>query len=149
MVNGMWLIGHIKELAMTKYQPLKEYLEKNRRPQIPMTFHQIEELIGDKLPSSARKHRPWWSNNPSNSVITHAWLKAGYKATKVNMKEEKLIFELSQELQTEDKDTYHKPKPQEIYQLLLGCMKGSLKIADDANLTQPVKVSWDAEEGRL
>ncbi len=134
---------------MTKYQPLKEFLEKERGNQIPMTFSEIEELIGDKLPSSARKHRPWWSNNPSNSVITYAWLKAGYKTSKVNMNEEKLIFIRITETRTTSKDTHHKPKPREMYQLLLGCMKGSLKIADGTDLTQPIKISWDAEEGRL
>lgn len=77
---------------MTKYDVLSAYLQKQPTEEVPMTFGQIENLIGDKLPASARKHRPWWSNNPSNSVITHAWLKAGYKSARVDMAGEKLVF---------------------------------------------------------
>lgn len=36
-----------------------------------------------------------WSNNPGNWVMTRAWLKAGYKTERVDMKHEKLVFRKS------------------------------------------------------
>lgn len=77
---------------MTKYDPLREYLNRQLGSMIPMTFREIETVIGAKLPPSAYKHRPWWSNNPSNSVITHAWLKAGFETEQVDMQGKKLVF---------------------------------------------------------
>jgi len=60
-----------------KYKALEKHLLRNGMRQIPMTFVDIEAVIEDRLPPSARKHRAWWSNNPSNSVITLlGWLRA-------------------------------------------------------------------------
>ena len=61
---------------MTKYAALEDHLRNSGQDAVPMTFADIERVIGADLPPSAFKHRPWWSNNPSNSVITHSWLKA-------------------------------------------------------------------------
>ena len=62
---------------MAKYEPLRVFLSHRAEDEVPMTFHEIEGLIGAPLPPVAFKHRAWWSNNPSNSVITSAWLEAG------------------------------------------------------------------------
>ncbi|MEE9453579.1 MAG: hypothetical protein V3V13_04255 [Paracoccaceae bacterium] len=72
-------------MTQTKYEPLENYLEKKGFSQIPMTFSDIETIIENSLPPSARKHRAWWSNKPSNSVITYAWLNAGYKTAQVDL----------------------------------------------------------------
>ena len=55
---------------MSKYTPLTRHLAKRDLERIAMTFDQIEQLLGFPLPPSSRKHRAWWSNNPSNSVMT-------------------------------------------------------------------------------
>lgn len=57
-----------------------------------MSFAEIEGVIGHKLPASAYRHRPWWSNNASNSVMTQVWLDAGYRTERVDMSAKKLIF---------------------------------------------------------
>ena len=77
---------------MTKYQPLEAHLRKSGQEIVSMTFSEIEEVIGAELPASAFKHRGWWSNNPSNSVITHAWLDAGYKSANVDIPGRRLMF---------------------------------------------------------
>ena len=77
---------------MTKYAALEDHLRNSGQDTVPMTFADIERVIGADLPPSAFKHRPWWSNNPSNSVITSSWLKAGYKTENVDMAGEKLVF---------------------------------------------------------
>ena len=43
-----------------------------------MTFGEIEELLGEKLPAS-KQYPAWWSNNPSNNPMTKEWLAAGFQ----------------------------------------------------------------------
>ncbi len=62
--------------AMGKYSALGDYLRAQTRSEVPMTFAQIERVIGAKLPKS-HKYRAWWSNNAFNSVMTKTWLEAG------------------------------------------------------------------------
>src|SRR6266516_3238533 len=61
--------------AMGKYSALCDYLRAQTRSEVPMTFAQIERVIGAKLPKS-HKYRAWWSNNAFNSVMTKTWLEA-------------------------------------------------------------------------
>ena len=77
---------------MSKYEPLKDYLLTKDAERIPMTFAEIERILGSKLPSSSATHRAWWSNNPSNNVMTKAWLAAGYETGQVDLGGGKLVF---------------------------------------------------------
>ena len=80
---------------MSKYGPLEDYLRNRGDVEVAMTFREVEQIIADSLPPSAFRHRAWWSNNPSNSVITHAWLRAGYESADVDMAARKLVFRRS------------------------------------------------------
>jgi hypothetical protein len=77
---------------MSKYEPLKSYLENRRFNEVPMTFAEIEKVLGFKLPEKSQQHRAWWSNNASNSVMTKAWLAAGYRTERVDMAGRRLVF---------------------------------------------------------
>ncbi len=121
---------------MNKYQPLENLLSRKSLGRIPMTFADIEAVIGDRLPPSARKHRAWWSNNPSNSVITYAWLAAGYKTSQVNLEAEKLVF--VRELTDTEKDRPARYHP------AFGCMKGIGSLEDGVDLTEPADSKWGA-----
>src|ERR1041385_6716216 len=77
---------------MSKYDGLGNYLRRQGFAEIPMTFAEIERVTGVKLPPKAQHHRAWWSNNPSNNVMTKAWLEAGFESAKVDMKARKLVF---------------------------------------------------------
>jgi len=77
---------------MAKYEALGEFLKRQREERVSMSFAEIERIIAAKLPPSARKHRPWWSNNPTNSVITKVWLDAGFESTEVDMAGRRLVF---------------------------------------------------------
>ncbi|MEA2936481.1 MAG: hypothetical protein QOD74_3127, partial [Variibacter sp.] len=57
-----------------------------------MTFAEIERITGSKLPPKAQHQRAWWSNNPSNNVMTKVWLEAGYETERVDMAGRKLVF---------------------------------------------------------
>ena len=76
---------------MGKYDRLGGYLREQNREQIPMTFAEIERVVGTKLPSS-QKHPAWWSNSTSNNVMTQVWLDAGYRTEQVDTAASKLVF---------------------------------------------------------
>ena len=76
---------------MGKYAPLGDFLRKQRVSRIPMTFVEIERLIGTKLPKS-QQYPAWWSNNPFNNVMTQVWLDAGYKTEEVDVEGRKVVF---------------------------------------------------------
>jgi plasmid stability protein len=77
---------------MSKYEPLTRYLESQPGQEHALTFQQVEAIIVGKLPSSAYRHRAWWSNNPKGHVMAEAWVKAGWKTSEVDMEERKLKF---------------------------------------------------------
>jgi hypothetical protein len=77
---------------MSKYQPLTEYLKNVPFSQYQLNFKDIENIIKDRLPASAYQYRAWWSNNPSNSAMTKAWLDAGWISSDVNLQGQRLVF---------------------------------------------------------
>ncbi len=137
-----------------KYQLLEAHLLECRESAVPMTFDEVEEIIGTGLPPSAFKHRSWWSNNPSNSVITHAWLSAGYKSAEVDMTGQKLVFRKSGPdgslsdtgdagPPTVDPEAAGMPR-QSILDRISGALKGTVTVKPGTDLTQPVDVEWEA-----
>jgi hypothetical protein len=67
---------------MAKYDLLLEHLHDVQENKTVLSFRRIEELIGAKLPPSARSHAAWWANSsPTDSHFwAHAWQAAGWKA---------------------------------------------------------------------
>src|SRR5258708_6632169 len=47
---------------MGKYDPLRDYLADRASDEEPMTFGQVERLVGP-LPNSSRENRAWWGND--------------------------------------------------------------------------------------
>lgn len=121
---------------MSKYAPLEKHLAQANHAQIHMNFSDIEKIIGQPLPPSARKHRAWWSNNPTNSVMTYAWLAAGYKTAEVNLEGEELLF-------IRDERASHVTANQKAHPLF-GCLQGTVKVVDGHDLTQPADPSLAA-----
>ena len=76
----------------SKYAPLESHLRDSGDTYIPMTFDEIEQVIGTSLPPAAFKHRALWSNNPGNWVMTKTWLGAGYQTERVDMEKRELVF---------------------------------------------------------
>jgi hypothetical protein len=116
---------------MGKYEPLTEFLRKQRTDRIAMTFAEIERVVGFKLPQSAMQHRAWWSNNPSNSVMTKAWLDAGYQSEQVDMAGRKLVFNRS----ARPLGAHAKPKAPT--RSLYGWLEGTVRVAPGVDITQP------------
>ncbi len=133
---------------MSKYAPLTTHLRASGQASVPLSFDKIERIIGVKLPPSAFKYRAWWSNNPTNSVITHAWLDAGYKTANVDMSGRKLVFRKSSEseLTPEASDERETPNGGDVayFSRIYGALQGTVTIHQGTDLTSPVDVEWDA-----
>jgi hypothetical protein len=133
---------------MGKYVPLKAYLETQGRDHVPMTFAEIERVIGEPLPAS-KQYPAWWSNNPSNNVMTREWLAAGYQTESVDISGEKLVFRrvkpagaagVVRAFGTSDpsggngQGTVRHP--------IYGCLAGTITIMPGVDLTEPADPDW-------
>jgi hypothetical protein len=79
---------------MTTYDLLYDYLRKQAASSVEMTFTDVERVIGQSLPKTARARSQWWVNetNPkSRHVQCHAWRDAGYDA-EVDLVAQTVIF---------------------------------------------------------
>jgi hypothetical protein len=124
---------------LSKYTPLGEYLRKQRSSRIPMTFAEIERLIGAKLPNSQR-YPAWWSNNPFNNVMTKVWLEAGFITENVDVEGRKLVFRRAERSQSRAKQSPDMSRSS--VHPLIGWMKGTVQIAPGVDLTQPADPDW-------
>ncbi len=134
---------------MSKYEPLTAHLRASGRASLPVTFDGIERIVGVKLPPSAFKYRAWWSNNPTNSVITHAWLDAGYKTANVDMAGRKLVFRKSSTKTGHGREAPNGADASQeadagYFPTIFGALKGTVTIAPGADLTSPADEEWDA-----
>ena len=73
------------------YTCIGDFLRKQKSPQICMKFSEIEKKWKIKLPTSARKHRPWWANGPDRSLVKWV-LAASWRVDSVDMKREIVCF---------------------------------------------------------
>ena len=79
----------------SKYDILKNYLIASEKNTIRLTFKEIEEILGFKLPESNYKHQAIWANSDTYPVAK-AWLSAGYLSESLNMKEQTIVFRKSE-----------------------------------------------------
>ena len=131
---------------MSKYAPLTAHLSASGQTEIPMMFGHIETIIGGKLPASALRHRSWWSNNPSNSVITSAWIEAGYLSADVDMARRTLVFRKStadRALEAPGGDERDEPD-EGWFSRVFGALRGTVTVHPGTDLTAPVDEEWDA-----
>jgi len=122
---------------MSKYDPLLTYLSQSPDDSVPMGFSEIEHVLGFDLPPSSRRQRAWWSNNPTNNVMTQAWLDAGYETANVDMAGEKLMFK-----KVPGAAKAKTGRGREGEHPLFGALKGTLTIPADLDLTQPADPEW-------
>lgn len=102
-----------------------------------MTFAEIERVIGAKLPPNSPQYPAWWSNNPTNNVMTKVWLAAGFRTEQVDTKARKLVFRRvesgSAEASRVKKSGRHP---------LFGALKGQVRVPLGVDLTEPADPDW-------
>ncbi|QIK95561.1 hypothetical protein G7076_02875 [Sphingomonas sp. HDW15A] len=76
-----------------KYAPLYRHLDQMRGDEWATTFRELEQILGFRLPNSARLYRPWWANDvKSGHSQSMAWSMAGWKTGNVDLDAETLEF---------------------------------------------------------
>ncbi len=74
-----------------KYRALWEHLRQQDRDVVPMSFHEIENLLSFALPSSCRDHTAHWSGY-KGSAVARAIRDAGFRSTSVNLEAQTVVF---------------------------------------------------------
>ena len=77
---------------MSVYAPLNHYLRAVIGDVVPMSFADVEAILGRALPGSARRHPAWWSNNVGTHVNAAAWRGAGWRTSQVSIPGERVTF---------------------------------------------------------
>ena len=135
---------------MSKYAPLGNYLRTRQTNEVPMSFKEIEEIVGFELPDSSQNHAAWWSNNPSNNVMTKIWLAAGFQTERVDLGGRRLVFRRQsrsvapppQNSGGTSRSVPAAPVERPGRHPLIGAMKGTFTIPRDLDLTQPADPEW-------
>ena len=83
--------------SRSKYSPLLAYLLGKQEVAVHLSFRRIEEIIGVKLPPSARTYHFWWANDTTgNHAQAQAWLRAGRRVTLLDLIEQRVVFVLAE-----------------------------------------------------
>jgi hypothetical protein len=134
---------------MGKYQPLGDYLRQQGTELVAMRFEEIERILRSKLPETSQLYRAWWSNNPSNNVMTRVWLDAGYRTEQVDMAGRRLVFRrVHPGKPSEPASPPPAPDPEVGRRTptrrhpLFGALKGLLRVMPGTDLTKPADPTW-------
>lgn len=65
---------------MGKYAPLSEFLQNNRGDKVELTLKQIETILRDHLPPSARMYPAWW-RDPASHPHVKSWADIGWRVS--------------------------------------------------------------------
>ena len=75
-----------------KYRLLADYLYNCNKETIKLSYDEIENILGFKLPNSALVHRAFWANTTTHSIAL-SWLNVGYETAEVDLKNKYIVFE--------------------------------------------------------
>ena len=130
----------------SKYDPLGEFLARCETTEAPMSFAEIEKVIGAPLPPKAVNHPAWWSNNTSNNTMTKVWLDAGYRSERVDVAARRLVFRRVGAPSRRKPERYSSPEPAGFLTRLRDGMQGTVHVPKGVDLTAPMDEAWDADQ---
>ncbi|MEM3715565.1 MAG: hypothetical protein QW341_01165 [Candidatus Bathyarchaeia archaeon] len=92
------------KVSRNKYMELSIFLAKKARflSELTLSFSEIEEIIGDRLPDSAYEQKGWWSNLRGR-LPSEAWLTVGWMVKEVDL-EKRVVSFVREKLPTPAKD---------------------------------------------
>jgi hypothetical protein len=128
---------------MGRYDPLGTFLERQPTERVPISFGEIEGILGVPLPRS-KKYPAWWSNNPSNNPMTKVWLEAGFVTEQVNPEAGRLTFRRVRS-RAGGGDVAKPDNDSGWLDRLRAKMAGSVQVQPGWDLTNPTGEVWDAE----
>lgn len=79
--------------SLLGYDALAGFLAAQESGIVRLGFSEIEQIMGRKLPPSARRHQAWWSNTVNGHSHARAWLSAGWQTSLPKLEEERVTFE--------------------------------------------------------
>lgn len=137
---------------MSKYDSLAGFLKSQTVERVPMTFSEVENVLGFKLPSSARDYPAWWANEHKTHVQARAWLTAGFETESVDLSSRKLVFKrVGDRTMRRGMSEPHRPFVQENEKVArhpaIGALKGMFTIEPgyDIAKSDPEEVAeWEA-----
>lgn len=131
---------------MSKYEPLTQFLSAQRAQEVPMSFTEIERVLGFRLPAKASGIRAWWSNNPSNNVMTKAWLAAGFITERVEMGSRRLVFRKSSVSASRPiAASTQSARSIGFLDRIRAQLGGTVTIPEGVDITAPTGEIWDAD----
>lgn len=131
---------------MSKYEPLTQFLSAQRAREVPMSFSEIERVLGFPLPEKASGIRAWWSNNPSNNVMTKSWLAAGFITERVDMGSRRLVFRKSTTSPAQTSQAVSSPaRSIGFLDRIRAQLGGTVTIPEGVDITAPTGEVWDAD----
>ncbi len=133
---------------MGKYEPLRGFLTGRPGTESPMTFAEIEAVIGVDLPPAAGRHPAWWSNNASNNVMTRVWLDAGFRTEKVDLGSRRLVFRRVSPPKASPAPARFGPDEGPsagVIGRIRAALKGTVRFAPGFDPTAPTGEAWDAQ----
>jgi len=130
---------------MGRYDPLKTFLERQPAELVPVSFGEIEDVLGAPLPKSKR-YPAWWSNNPSNNPMTKVWLEAGFVTERVNPEAGRLTFRRVRSRAAAEGSPAGADGSAGWLSRLRAKMAGSVHVQPGWDLADPTGETWDAEE---
>jgi hypothetical protein len=131
---------------MGKYDPLGAFLRSRDADETPMTFEEVEAVIGAPLPPAAARHPAWWSNNPRNNVMTRVWLDAGFRTERVDLSGGKLVFRRVAAPAGPTSPAAPPTGPRRgVLEALRRELGGTVRVRPGVDLTAPTGEAWDAE----
>lgn len=84
------VIGAMEKLS--KYHAISAHLAMSKKPELRMSFREIEEVLGFSLPLSAYKYPAWWANESISGRRSTAWLSVGWQTEQLDLAGRKVTF---------------------------------------------------------
>jgi hypothetical protein len=89
---------------MSKYAPLENHLSGLEENSITLSYEQLEQMLGFKLPNSAYKHRAWWSNGKKGG--SKFWLRVGWMVESVRLGDSVSFARMDQAAESRHRDAH-------------------------------------------
>ena len=85
--------------AVSKYNPLLQYLARSDALYLKFSFTEIEKILGAPIPQSARRYSAWWANHQDGRHVQAAsWMDAGFRTENLDLTSETVSFRKVPEL---------------------------------------------------